>query len=272
MKGLKIIYRILILLTTVITVSCQKESKTYDFVGPRDREVFDGGFISGIYVQCFEKNYSTSNYEEYAKTHYLNNYADVNLTVDVDYPACHEYLNEYPYDFCREFFNFMREKSSFILDDLNRYRKETNNKLINGWPYIFTAYINGEVSITCDKTLFGKAPGTNLSNHFKVLIYKNCIANGIDEPRLRYRYGEIESPLNMPEYFAKGDWLMREYNLLFEDIPTEKYEKLIFKIKMPVLCENTVNRLKNQKAGNVLLNVYEEKEFETEFYLLFDWD
>lgn len=270
MKQMKIKYWILSILISIFAVSCQEEVVVRELHLIPFGTVHDGGYISGIYVECLEDHVTPAVYEEYAKTHYIKDYADVTLTLNLKHVYNFRYLDEYSYDFGRQYFTYMEDKSSFILEACNQYRKETNPDY--GWPYLFSAYINGEVSISCDKTLFGEVPGTNLSNHFKVLSRGCCIPSGIDEPKLRYNFGEIKHALNMPEYFADKDWMMGTYYILFEDFPAEKYDKLTFRIKMPVLCENTVNRLLNQNSGTELLDVFEEKEFETEFYLLFDWN
>ena len=96
----------------------------------------------------------------------------------------------------------------------------------------------GNICITADKTLFGKAPGTNLSEHFLVRGENACLPQGtLDNFSMIFNYGQKQPRLNAKEFFAKDTWLQEEVALWLADIPEEQYDHVAFTIKMPATCE-----------------------------------
>ena len=96
----------------------------------------------------------------------------------------------------------------------------------------------GDFTITADKTLFGKAPGTNLSEHFLVRGENACLPQGaLDNFSMVFNYGQKQPRLNAKEFFAKDTWLQEEVVLWLADIPEEQYDYVDFTIQMPATCE-----------------------------------
>lgn len=159
-----------------------------------------------------------------------------------------------------------REKSLFILEDYKEYK----NKDSVGWPVLFTAYTNGEVSVTCDKMLFGEKAGANLSSYFSISAESACIPIGIENPRLLYRFGE-EIPNNLSELFVRGTWLQPKYILQFAKLPSEKYDELTFNISFPILIEHMRNYAVAKYKGKELASKYSEVTYKAECRIKFNW-
>lgn len=106
------------------------------------------------------------------------------------------------------------------------------------WCRFNIARHTGNISITADKTLFGKAPGTDLSEHFLVRGENACLPQGtLDNFSMIFNYGQKQPRLNAKEFFAKDTWLQEEVVLWLADIPEEQYDHVAFTIKMPATCE-----------------------------------
>ena len=96
----------------------------------------------------------------------------------------------------------------------------------------------GNICITADKTLFGKAPGTDLSEHFLVRGENACLPQGtLDNFSMISNYGQKQPRLNAKEFFAKDTWLQEEVVLWLAEIPEEQHDHVAFTIKMPATCE-----------------------------------
>lgn len=134
-------------------------------------------------------------------------------------------------------------KRSFINKDCERFESKYSGEKFSPVNTIYYyAYIDGEPTITCNKTLFGLAPGTNLSCHFRIGDngYINCIPSGIDNPGLLYGFGD-ELPDTMDKYYSDKSWIQRFYYLKFIDIPVEEYDELTFHVTFPMILEHTVD-------------------------------
>ena len=106
------------------------------------------------------------------------------------------------------------------------------------WCRFNIARHTGNISITADKTLFGKAPGTDLSEHFLVRGENACLPQGtLDNFSMIFNYGQKQPRLNAKEFFAKDTWLQEEVVLWLADIPEEQYDYVDFTIQMPATCE-----------------------------------
>lgn len=148
-------------------------------------------------------------------------------------------------DVVRQIVKYESGKRSFILKDCERFKSKYSYSLEEFGAFktiYYYAYIDGAPTITCDKTLFGLAPGTNLSNHIQIDNdgELNCIPTGIDNPKLLYKFGD-ELPDTMDKYFSDKSWIQRFYYLKFIDIPAEEYDELTFHVTFPMILEHTVD-------------------------------
>lgn len=232
--------------------------------------LLDGGEISDISLYCIEDNalpYSqwfeyypqiktVNNYVDFKLGVYLNRHANVYKTDDWDeMNAISKLVNEY-----------VKEKSSFIVNAYYNYE----DRQYCGWPYLFTAYVNGDISITCDKELFGKAPGTNLNEYFSIKSQAGCVPFGIEDVKMLYDFGD-EIPTNMATYFKDGMWLQPKYNLRFAKQPTEKYEEITLCISIPTKQEHVrVYAVEKYKGNNPSMK-YSESIYKAECTIRFNW-
>jgi hypothetical protein len=140
--------------------------------------------------------------------------------------------------------NFYKQKTAFIYSEYIKHLDDANG----GWELFLTAYVNGEVSITCDKVLWGEEVGTDLKKHF--LIYSNacCLPVGIENPSLLYNYGEM--PDNMNECFPMEAWLQSAYDMEFSSEPEERYDEITFTLTLPVKIEHTYDYILAKYRGN----------------------
>lgn len=137
---------------------------------------------------------------------------------------------------------YWKNRSSFILDAFI----EANGGL--EWPWFFTAYIDGDVTIECDKVLFGKEPGTDLSPYFRVKGKNSCLAIGRENPYMLYGFFD-EKPTNMEEYLQKDTWLQATYMFYFDEVPQEKYDELTFTVTIPITREHVTKYITAQYLG-----------------------
>lgn len=101
-----------------------------------------------------------------------------------------------------------------------------------------TAFHTGGASITANKTLFGKEPGTNLIEHFMVEGPNFCLPKGtLKDFGFVFWYDEAPVSMRAQDFFAKGTWLQKSHALWFADIPEEKYEYVTLTINLPVTCQ-----------------------------------
>lgn len=139
-------------------------------------------------------------------------------------------------------------------DDLYKYKVEetryalankTTSYIVNAGAYeaenLFSfASVNGKLSITADKVLFSRAPGTDLSD---------CFQMSTVFPPVRAEYPSYEaidkngSPvgLNLGAFFIEGMALSHTrnsgglYEICFVTRPQEVYDTITFTISLPVL-------------------------------------
>lgn len=234
--------------------------------------LLDGGPISDISLYCLENKMPVGQqelwYDYYAKTKTVPDYGSFYLRL---------MLNRNGYNYTNSDYNVMsiisdmeheceRKKSSFIVEKYNDYVQ----KDMTEWPTLFTAYLNGEVIITCDKVLFGEQPGTNLSSFFSVFAESRCIPIGIENPKILYGFGE-EIPTKVPEFFVKETWLQPKYDLRFSEQPTEKYEELTLYITLPLMREHIRNIVVSEYKGLNLTKV-SESVLKSECLIKFNWE
>jgi hypothetical protein len=238
---------------TAVFSACQNDDGREKPAPIPDREglLIDGGRISKVGLYCLEHNpVYDAWFNYYPKVKTLNDYSDiasfclwlhderwVYTTDDLGEMIAITTLEE----------DYFKKKSSFILDayrqyDASDFRREASRnddrKHLWGWPDFFTAYTNGEVTITCDKTLFGEAPGANLTKHFVIYESSGCMPVGVENPELRYTFFD-DQPTLMSERFPVGVWLQPQYALHFQTVPEEKYDSITLSLTMPLIIEHT---------------------------------
>lgn len=253
----------LILLCTLLgwnLISCQDDEGGGTMPIMTEGYLWDGWRISDISLYCFDNTYS--------KVEIVKGYDDFKLNVILD---CNQ--GTYRSDDADEMIaigklekEYYWSKSAFILEDMKDFLKHESV----AWPDLFTAYTNGEVTITCDKVLYGEEPGTNLHEHFLVTSASACLPVGIENPKLLYAFGD-EIPTDMSKFFVDESWLQPEYYLEFADSPSEQYEELTLCLSIPMVVENCRNYIAAQYKGLELPAKYTEKEFKAECLIKFDW-
>ena len=240
-------------------VSCEKD------MPPRPVEyiegwLLDGGTISGIRLTANQSQFS--NYSDVKIELFLTSSASPFLSIIN--PSNHDKIQEMKK-------KYVLPKSLFIL---NSYKDAITSLDINSWngewPNLFTAYVNGDVTITCDKPLFGEEPGTNLSKYFRVIPRNSCMPVGVAEPYLLYDFGD-SIPTNINELFAKEAWLHYIYNLFFEELPSEQYKDLTLRVSIPMLLECYEEYVVAEYIGQPLESKYREATFSRDLKINFDW-
>ncbi len=258
--------------------SCQNEeteaNETSKIDVPRVGLLLDGGQISDISLYCIEDNKSMIGelwYEYYAKTKTVSDYSSFKLCLMLNRNAGSYYpddLNERA-AIARLEAKYVKEKSLFIYERYENYIIERQEEI--GWPDLFTAYTNGDLSITCDKILFGEQPGTNLSSYFTVSSKSPCVPIGIESPRILYDFGE-QIPTDVSRLFMKGTWLQPEYDFRFAKQPAEKYEELTLYISLPLLKEHVRNMVIASYKGTEFGQKLTESECKAECLIKFNWE
>jgi hypothetical protein len=136
---------------------------------------------------------------------------------------------------------FERARTQFMQDAFIANYGEPDytfgSNYLDKWPYLYTAYINGDITISCDKKLFGKEPGEDISQYFNVYGTANCVPIGRKNPTVLYNFEE-EKPKAISELMQKDTWLQRYFYFYFREIPEEKYDTLTFKITIPITREH----------------------------------
>lgn len=272
----KVIFFLLCLLGGVSLLSCQSEDAEQSVMPdeinvPIEGTLLDGGEIASVSLYCVENDKSVFGMpmsEYYPKTKVVQDYDAFKLYLFLNRGAY-----RYKFDDVNEMRSigkiedeYSREKSQFILENYKEYEKKDSV----GWPVLFTAYANGEVAVTCDKTLFGEKAGVNLSSYFSISAESACIPIGIENPRILYNFGE-EIPNNLSVFFAKGTWLQPKYILQFAKQPSEKYEELTLYISFPILIEHMRDYAVAKYKGIELASKYSETTYKAECRIKFNW-
>lgn len=244
--------------------------------------LIDGGRISkaGLYCLKSEPMYDAW-YNYYPKVKTLNDYSDMSslclLLHDEQWTYISDNIEEMSAIYSLEE-AYWKKKSSFILEAYNQYKasdfrreasRNNDTRHIWGWPYFFTAYTNGEVTITCDKTLFGETPGTNLTKHFVINGFNGCMPVGVENPELRYTFFD-DQPTLMSERFPVGVWLQPEYRLQFQTFPEEKYDSITLSLTMPLIIEHTREYAAATYKGKNPTPIFTEEVFTSECPIKFN--
>ena len=227
-----------------------------DFPGPMPSEgyLIDGGRITGISLYGIQSTSNTANAwpDYYKRTQKFTSYSKVTLALSM---SCSAQIYE-PND---------KEEMDGINMIENEYEKERGGFILENfmtkkwtvWNNIYTAYVNGEVSIVCDKKLWDKTPGTNLIEHFINVKPIGCLPVGIESPKMLYNYDE-EKPSNLTKILVDEGWLITQYYLKFATEPIEKYHELTCHITMPMTLEHirdyAVAKYKGEETGPIFTN------------------
>ncbi len=232
--------------------------------------ILEGGRISDIGLYCVPPNGGTGEtwYDYYKGTKTLTNYSDAEFIL---MPNTNAWV--YNTDDLEEWTaisklenKYQEEKTLFMYEDY----KECIKHAVTWWPDYFSAYINGDVTIVCDKTLWGEAPGTNLIGHFIDRHHTPCMPVGIENPALACRFGE-KIPENLQERLINGAWVKTKYILKFTTEPTEKYSELTFHLTMPMRIEHIRDYAVAKYKGEDAVPVFTNHMFETDCKILFEW-
>ena len=264
----KALYLLLCCILTAVFSACQNDDVREHPAPVPNREglLIDGGRISKVGLYCLkDEAMHDAWFNYYPKVKTLNDYSDIAS-------FClwlHDERWVYSTDNLEEKMAitslteaYCKKKSSFILE----VYKE---KHILGWPDFYTAYTNGEVTITCDKTLFGEAPGTNLTHHFVINGSDGCIPVGVESPELRYTFFDDSATL-MSERFPVGVWLQPKYSLQFKSFPEEKYDSLTLSLTMPLIIEHITEYAVETYEGKNPTPIFTEEVFTAECPIKFN--
>lgn len=218
-------------------------------------------------------------------------YPDVNAYEGYDFlkPLCLDYENTYLFlrvenkgidanDRDEEYWYCMKAVSELGTRYVSSAMKKSYQKyLVNrkeAYTPFLTMYINDKVTITCDKELFGKEAGMNLSSHFALTYCSNeGLPGGVigeETPRMLYDWGE-KMPTELDRFFLKGSWLQKEYHIKFKDIPEEKYDKLTLTINFPLKDAKWWEYYQMQYQGRTPELKIVERNLRADCKLLFMW-
>ena len=241
---------------------------------PLEGLLIDGGQISDISLYCLENQHSTIGemwYDYYKRVKTVPDYESFHLRLILNRTAGRYVTDdkEEMYQIGQYELEYEKEKSRFILDSYNNYKENHPGGL--EWPTLFTAYVNGEVTITCDKVLFGKEPGEDLSPYFSVKSRTNCLPVGIENPKLLYDFGD-EIPTEWSKLFVDGSWLQPEYRLVFAEQPDEKYEEITLSVSFPMIIENYRNIAVDKYRGKEGGTRRTEHVHKSECLIRFHWE
>lgn len=263
---------LLCVLASFTFYSCHNDDVTIEYPMPSEYGyLMDGGNISQIKLTCITKN--EKEYGDNQNSKALSNYSEMRFWVEivkVSQPLSSDVEARLAIAKLQE--EYESKKSSFILEDYYRYMKDeyqTDKKY--GWPDFFTAYTDGDVVISCDKTLFGELPGTNLSKYFKILAPDmGCLPIGIENPRLRCKFGD-EIPTNMVVFFENETWLQPKYYLELESQPSEKYDNLTFYLSIPMIREHLWEYASAKYKGTGNVSNFSKADFKAQCLVNFNW-
>lgn len=121
---------------------------------------------------------------------------------------------------------------------------------------IITSSINGSISITANKKLFGLEAGANLKDFFNVFSLNNCVAP-CDIPFTDFIYTTSRGiPSKIDEYFVKGSCLAADYVFYPINKPSENYSEITFQLSIPVMDFHYLQYYKDlEKKQKVNLNI-----------------
>ena len=267
---------LLLILLALSIHSCQKDEDDSPTPPNPAPGLVDGGRISDINLYCLEKDLMEKGgwgiwFNYYPKTKTIKDYSNIQLClmIDVNIPLRESDDSEERSVILKMEANYHRERISAVLniskDDDSYFDK---GYLLNGF---MTAYVNGEAELTCDKTLFGEPPGTNLSKYFYSL--NNLIPIGVERPEMFHSI-DVETPVPEPmnNFFLNEAWIRHEYNMELNTIPPEQYDSLTLHLSMPMTIEHVRDYMMSTYRGDSIAPRYTEQTFEADCLIKFEWD
>ena len=241
--------------------------------------LLDAEGISSVGFYCIEKHPAVPTgvwFDYYPKTKTFSDYSEMAFCQWLHEPNGASYwentIENYSI-FDQRLWDYYKSKTSFIVDAMEKYYKETPEEeamRTAEWPDLCSAYINGEITLTCDKTLWGETPGTNLSKYFRRYGFLPCLVVGVESPRLPYKFGEMPEAMN--ELLPQEAWLYYKTYWDFQTPPSEKYDELTFTLTMPVLMEHCRKIVYYQYMGMPLDSKYSDQTFTASCTIKFDWE
>ena len=244
------------------------DSIKYAYPNYLDSLMSDGGRISGIKLICLDKggnldaeSYYYWNYQEKGTTPIFKKYSDIKLHVPVQriyaiYSAPELDRGTQSAVF-KKFYEYGKKRMEYVWKEQNEFMDSMRIALsgYGGLPtsIFFTASIDGEVTLTCDKPLFGQQPGENLASHMKVKNYcACCLPAGHENPWMYYNFEDCQliwEGIRMSNFFKLDSWLVLKYIIEFIDIPEEQYDELQFKLTMPLQRDHVQQSILNKING-----------------------
>ena len=263
-----------LLLTGLFLASCQKDEDSTVPPAPIPPPVLvDGGSISSINLYCLEKNREPPLeiwYNYFPKTKIIEDYSNIQLCVmvDTDIPLRESEDSVEMSAINKMEANYHRERISTVLniskDDAYYIDK---GYILDGY---LTAYVNGEVTLTCDKTLFGETPGTNLSKYFFILGGAAFVPIGIENPEMHYF--DDASSVMMNDNFVDEAWLYHGYAMELNTIPLEQYDSLTLHLSIPMTIEHVRDYMMSTYRGDSIGPRFTDQIFEADCLIKFKWD
>jgi hypothetical protein len=238
--------------------------------------VLDGEELTDVSLFCLVKGDTSAKapwFNYYPKVKTVKDYSSIQFNVWIHQGGSSYRTSDYQRmnDIRQLEIAYDKQKSAFILEDYKDYNRKYAPTSIASWPTYYMACFNGEVTLTCDKTLFGEAPGANLSKYFTIIAESECMPVGLENPTLRYRFGDT-LPTIMADLLVDGSWVQAGYFLEFAEQPTEKHDELTLTLTTPMTLERVGAYVEAQYDGKELDSLYTSVVFKSDCLIKFDWE
>jgi hypothetical protein len=274
----KYYFLLMSLLLLPAMISCNNDDDDY-IIGDTPPEieglVIDGEELTDVSLYCLVKGDTCTApwFNYYPKVKTVKDYSSIRFNVWIHRGGRTYSSSSYQrtQDIRQLEIAYDKQKSAFILEDYKDYNRKYAPTSIASWPAYYMACFNGEVTLTCDKILFGEAPGTNLSKYFTIIAESECMPVGLENPTLRYRFGDT-LPTIMADLLVDGSWVQVKYFLEFAEQPTEKYDELTLTLTTPMTLERVGAYVKAQYDGKELDSLYTSVAFKSDCLIKFDWE
>lgn len=268
---------IIILLILFFGVSsCSNQHEPITLIPEKLYSVADGTIISGIDFFCMpfkKESYrdlgfsGVKDYENSTKT--VSSYYDFFFILEIrqDNQTYHFSDKDKEKILQSELNSYLHSKGDVLRENLN-YHANIGDEFGYGLDQFFTAYVDGEVEISCDKTLFGLSPGTNITKYLKIIYNYTCQPCGAVEPYSIIHCEDIEKSLKN-SVFSDEAWVRFKYCFCFNEKPEEDYEDLTFHIKFPIIKESASLYFSSLIKGNINYQQFEKEIYESETKIQF---
>lgn len=108
-----------------------------------------------------------------------------------------------------------------------------------------TAYFDEGFSVTADKTLFGREPGTDLTDKFMNIALVPAVV-GLTNPVITSDFDNYAGSLS--KFIGKNTWYHSLY-LMLKSNPQERYPEITFNFTIPLIQENMLNQVVANSFG-----------------------